>query len=161
MIEPSPARILTAVAVLAAAAALVPLDTASAKRLSQCTYHSSRGGVFPVQAEMAPGPDGKSVIFYPGTRWDGPPRPPGWVKKIRCVIHLDCAIPKNVRNVEFRYKAANENMNYRPFLPRGEKQPPPRMRMISSTVEPGFPVRFKDASGAPIKTCKIVVITDN
>jgi hypothetical protein len=33
--------------------------------------------------------------------------------------------------------------------------------MNSSTVEPGFPVRFKDASGALIKTCKIVVITDN
>ena len=86
-------------------------------------------------------------------------RPDG--NKIRCVVHLDCALPKNVRNVEFRHKAANENMNYRPFLPRGEKQPPPRMRMISSTVEPGFPARFKDASGALIKTCKIVVITDN
>jgi|GEM_PF-3367893 hypothetical protein len=160
MIEPSLARILLFVAALAAAATM-PLDTASAKRLSQCTYHDMRNGISPVSPDMAPGPDGKSVIFYPGTSRHGPPRPPGYVKKIRCVVHLDCAVPKNVRNVEFRYKANNKNVNYRPLLLRGQTQPPPIFRMVSSTVEPGFPVRFKDASGALIKTCKIVVITDN
>ena len=106
MFKTSPRKCALTALTLAAVGALgvmVPLNEASAKRLNKCTYHA-RGGMFPAQPEMVPGPDGRSVIFYPGKRVDAPPEPPGTVKKIRCVVHLDCDIPQKVRNVEFQIR---------------------------------------------------------
>ena len=126
---------------------------ATAKNLKSCEFHMEQpGGILDklMTPDFVAGADRRSIAWFHKVR-GGPPLRPSDREKFKaptCVVHVDCEIPKNVGKVIFQLEEYRGETDFLKGV------------LMSSWVEPGFNVRFRDASGTLIKDCKVTSITD-